>query len=251
MLCSNGIAANSRKTWEALKSKHPHSPPLTIPMDHLSQSSPNILSADFDILSIIHYFPKDAVCVPSRLRIQHILDALEATLPNSVTKVLLSVANLLASGKVSAEITIHLAGESLIVIAINKSKDPNCDVRTIAMGEVMCRLTSRCLCAMVKNKAADYFSQQQLEVKLIHSLRACVDHHWNHDDFVVLKVDLCNACNNVLRQAAYSINATPISLISFPGCRGALVITQNFDIHWAACHPSQVCSKVIHFYSLS
>ena len=52
---------------------------------------------------------------------------------------------------------------------------------------------------------------------------------------------------------SYWSNATPISLSSFPGCCGAMDITQNFGIHWAACHPLQVCSKVIHlapFYSL-
>ena len=95
-----------------------------------------------------------------------------------------------------------------LLIAINKSKAPDCDVRPIAIGEVLRRLTSRCLCAMVKSKAADYFSPHQLGVAcpggaetMVHSLRACVDRHWEDDDFVVLKVDLRNAFNNVSRQA--------------------------------------------------
>ena len=36
---------------------------------------------------------------------------------------------------------------------------------------------------------------------MVHSLRAYVDHHWEDDDFVVLKVDLHNAFNNASRQA--------------------------------------------------
>ena len=94
------------------------------------------------------------------------------------------------------------------LIAVNKSKAPDCDVRPIAIGEVLRRLTSRCLCAMVKCKGADYFSPHQLGVAcpggaetMVHSLRACVDRHWEDDDFVVLKVDLRNAFNNVSRQA--------------------------------------------------
>ena len=112
---------------------------------------------------------------------------------------------------------------------------------------------------MVKSKAADYFSPHQLGVAcpggaetMIHSLCACVDHHWNNDDFVVLKVDLRNAFHNL--DKPYWTNATPISLSSFPGHHGAMVITQNFGIQWAVCHPPQECSKVIHlapFYSLS
>ena len=191
MLCSNSIAANTSKTWEALKSKHPHSPPPTIPMDPLSQSSLNILPADFNIFSIIHSFSKDTACGPSGFIIQHILDALEATLSTSLVKVLLSDCN------------------TYSLIAINKFKTPNCDVRPIAIGEVLRQLTSRCLCTTVKSKATDYFSPHQLGIActgeaetMIHSLRACVDRHWYDDDFVVLKVDLRNAFNNVSRQVA-------------------------------------------------
>ena len=46
----------------------------------------------------------------------------------------------------------------------------------------------------------------------------------------------------------YSINATPISLSSFPGCHGATAILPIFCIHSAVCHPPQVCSKVIQLH---
>ncbi|KAL5506287.1 hypothetical protein EMCRGX_G007900 [Ephydatia muelleri] len=107
--------------------------------------------------------------------------ALEATLPTSLVKVLLSVEDLLASGKVPAEIATHLAGGSLI--AINKSKAPDCDIRPIAIDKL------------------------------------------------------------------YSINATPISPSSFPGCLEATAIPPIFGIHLAVCHPPQVCSKAINIYN--
>ena len=48
---------------------------------------------------------------------------------------------MLDSGKVLAVIATHLAGGSLI--AINKSKDFDCDVRPIAIGKVLCHLTDQ------------------------------------------------------------------------------------------------------------
>ena len=37
--------------------------------------------------------------------------------------------------------------------------------------------------------------------KVVHSLRACMDKHWEDDDFAVVKVDMRNAFNLVSRQA--------------------------------------------------
>ena len=35
--------------------------------------------------------------------------------------------------------------------------------------------------------------------KVVHGLRACMDKHWEDDDFAVVKVDMCNAFNLVSR----------------------------------------------------
>ena len=68
------------------------------------------------------------------------------------------------------------------------------------------RFTSKCLCAVVKSKASEYFSPYQYGVvcpsgveKIIHSLRSCIDDHWFDEDFTVAKVDLSNAFNLVSR----------------------------------------------------
>ena len=82
------------------------------------------------------------------------------------------------------------------------------DIRPIAVGEALRRLTGKCLCAVLKSKASEFFAPFQLGVacpagaeKVIHGLRHCIEEHWEEEDFVVLKIDMCNAFNLVSRQA--------------------------------------------------
>ena len=58
------------------------------------------------------------------------------------------------------------------------------------------RLTRKCLCALVKLKASDFFEPLQFGVaclrgseKIIHGIRSCVQKHWGDVDFAVLKID--------------------------------------------------------------
>ena len=87
-----------------------------------------------------------------------------------------------------------MAGGSLT--ALSKLK-PGCapDIRPIAVGEVLRRLTGKCLCAVIKRRVVDFLSpysfvwlalwvQKRLFTELSPS--ACVDMHWNDMDFCVL-----------------------------------------------------------------
>ena len=102
------------------------------------------------------------------------------------------------------------------MIALNKNKE-DCppDIRPIAVGETIRRLTGKCMCALVKDKASEFFQPLQLGVachagaeKVAHALRRCIDEHWMDKDFVVLKVDMRNAFNIVSRQAVLDECAT-------------------------------------------
>eukprot|EP00731_Ephydatia_muelleri_P017009 Em0010g107a len=69
-------------------------------------------------------------------------------------------------------------------------------------------LKGKCLCAVQKSKASEFFAPFQFGVacpagaeKVIHGLRHCIEEHWEEEDFVVLKIDMCNAFNLVSRQA--------------------------------------------------
>ena len=101
--------------------------------------------------------------------------------------------NKLASGSALPEIAEYLAGATVIAL----KKPMGNDICPIAVGEVLRRLTSKCLCAIVKSKGSEYFIPYQYCVvcpggveKIIHSLHSCFDDHWFDEDFTVAKVYL-------------------------------------------------------------
>eukprot|EP00731_Ephydatia_muelleri_P023064 Em0015g647a len=60
------------------------------------------------------------------------------------------------------------------------------------------------MCAMVKDKAAEFFSPRQMGLacrtgaeKVTHALRQYIEEHWMDEDFVTFKVDMKNAFNIV------------------------------------------------------
>eukprot|EP00731_Ephydatia_muelleri_P034186 Em0050g4a len=204
VLTSSGIAADNEHTFQLLLDKHPHGPALVLPASEATEN--NIVPLDFDIQSVLRSFPKASACGPSGLRIQHLLDASEVPLPTGIGASLREVVNLLASGRAPVGVAKFLAGGSLIALVKNKPDSPP-DVRPIAVGEVLRRLASKCLCRLSKAKAAEFFEGHQVGVAcpggselIVHGLRDCIESHWNDEDFVVLKIDFQNAFNMVSRQ---------------------------------------------------
>eukprot|EP00731_Ephydatia_muelleri_P007578 Em0003g1826a len=103
------------------------------------------------------------------------------------------------------------------------------DIRPIAVGESLRRLTGKCICALVKDKASDLFQPLQLGVacssgseKIIHGLRKSIEDYWMEEDIVVFKIDMQNAFNLVSRQAVLDEYATsfPEILPSVTWCYG-------------------------------
>ena len=77
-----------------------------------------------------------------------------------ILQLLRKVINILASGIAPADVSIFLAGGNFT--ALQKS-EPDCplDVRPIAVGEALCCLVWKCLCSMLKDKAAEFFDPLQ------------------------------------------------------------------------------------------
>ena len=96
---------------------------------------------------------------PSGLRAQHLLDAVCGAEQGATLHALESVVNILASGKGPRSLSMHLAGASLVALA-----KENGDVRPIAVGEVLRRLTSKCLCSAVRSDAQRFFGSLQVGV---------------------------------------------------------------------------------------
>eukprot|EP00731_Ephydatia_muelleri_P034760 Em0075g13a len=160
---------------------------------------------DFNVLSILRSFSKASAAGPTGLRIQHLLDVAEVPVPTSICSLLRGVINLLASGQAPAAISQYMVGGSLV--ALRKGTQ---DIRPIAVGESLRRLTSKCLCSLIKEDASAFFQPFQFGValpqgceKVIHGLRRCLDYHWHDSEFVCLKVDMKNAFNLVSRQSLF------------------------------------------------
>eukprot|EP00731_Ephydatia_muelleri_P034398 Em0058g4a len=121
-------------------------------------------------------------------------------------------------GKAPPMVARFLAGGTLIALTKLKDGSPPQIIRPIAVGESLRRLTGKCICALIKDKASDLFQPLQLGVacstgseKIIHGLRNSIEDHWMEEDFVVFKIDMQNAFNLVSRQAVLDECAT-----SFP-----------------------------------
>ena len=157
----------------AFESKTPQRPSPFTPCYSLCTS---YIEQDFHILSILHSIPKDTAAGPSGLRVQHLLDVASIPLPTPICSLLLQVVNVLISEKAPLSIARFFAGARLI--ALNKIKE-GCppDVRPIAMGEPLRRLAGKCVCAILKERVADFFYPLQYGVacqagaeKVIHRL---------------------------------------------------------------------------------
>eukprot|EP00731_Ephydatia_muelleri_P012339 Em0006g1233a len=189
-LVSPGIAPNTQEVWNSLQQKHPKGAQPSLP----TSSSPpvtHVLPQDFNILSVLHSFPKGTACVPSGLRIQHLLDSAQIHLSVPLCSSLRGVVDILASGRAPISVSKFLAGGSLTALVKNKEGRP-LDIRPIAVGEALRRLTGKCLCIITKPKATDFFAPLQYGVactagaeKVIHGVRSCIKEHWIDDNFTV------------------------------------------------------------------
>ena len=178
-LVSPGVASNTPEVWDLLRQKHPRGPHPSLPV---SSSPPvnHVLPHDFNILSVLHSFPKGTVCGPSGLRIQHLLDAAQVHLPIPICPSLRGVVDILASGRAPVSVSKFLAGGSLTALVKNKEGRP-LDIRPIVVGEALRRLTGKCLCIITKPKASDFFTPFQYGVacpagaeKVIHGVRSSI-----------------------------------------------------------------------------
>ncbi|KAL5488731.1 hypothetical protein EMCRGX_G017716 [Ephydatia muelleri] len=171
----------------------------------LSGDHINTRPADVLVQDASHNLPTfEEVCQLNNPTLRYMVEALHA--PKGIV-------NLLASEKVPVPVATFLAGGRLI--ALNKDEGNPPDVRPIAVGETLRRLTGKCICAILRDKISSLFQPSQFGVackagaeKIVHSLRKCSEENWFGGDFVVFKVDMSNAFNMVSKQAVMDQCAT-------------------------------------------
>ena len=91
---------------------------------------------------------------------QHLIDAAEVHMQTPVLHSLRAVIDLLVSGRAPAEVAVFLASGNLT--ALNKPAPG--DIQPIAVGESIRRLTGKCLCVALKERAASLIEPFQFGI---------------------------------------------------------------------------------------
>ena len=156
-----------------------------------------------DVARAIRSFSRGSAAGPSGLRGDHQQEALASCHGDELTVHLAEVVKLLVRGEALPDIAPHLAGAALH--ALPKGAD---DVRPIAVGETLRRLTAKCLCYDVREPAKEWLCPLQVGVAtrngteaIVHTVRRWVQRHAGQPDHVLLKIDFSNAFNTVDRAA--------------------------------------------------
>ena len=110
---------------------------------------------------------------------------------------------LLAQGRAPSFVAPVLAGAGLVALP-----KPSGGVRPIAVGEILRRLTGKCLMSLVQQQARTYFWPAQVGVavkggaeKAVHTVRTWTQRHAGSATKVLVKLDFANAFNCVSREA--------------------------------------------------
>ena len=150
---------------------HPEQPAVSVNASALPLAQE--VSPD-EVAKALRAFPVDTAPGPSGLRIQHLREARQPGETLALVEQLAAVVNLLARGLAHPSAAPVLAGASLVAVP-----KPKGGIRPIAIGEVLRRLTGKCLMAAVRDEARACLWPAQLGVGVpagaeiaVHTVRA-------------------------------------------------------------------------------
>jgi ubiquitin len=194
------LAPKDAASRDSLASKHP---PLARSVTTEALSDPWEPIGSSVVASSVRSFARGTSPGTLGLRAEYLRDYIEQHTAGGTLALLTRVVNHFAQGLLPEAVHPCFAGASLSAL---RKKDGS--LRPIAAGEVLRRLTSKCLCAVVKDDAAAKFAPHQYGVaakcgteRVIHKTRQTFRRHAMDADFVVFKVDMTNAFNQVSRAA--------------------------------------------------
>ena len=204
-LTSDGLAISSSEVISEMLNKHPQAPPPSLPTDPLPSLTKLPVSA---IMRGVKSFPCGSAPGRSGFRPSHLREAVGCPSPdraNSVLSSLTRFTNLLAAGQSPSFVLPHLCGASLF--AVRKKCG---GFRPIAVGEVLRRLTSKCLANAARHSAFSSLTPLQLGVcvkggceAIIHAAShlmssSSINQRWT------LLLDFSNAFNCINREAMFA-----------------------------------------------
>ena len=239
-LSSGGLANVTSEVLEEMLAKLPKAPPPTIPPDP-TPHPPTI--SEQEVLKALKSFPSASAPGPSGLRPNHLKEAIFCPSPDGaaqITRALLEVVRLLCAGRAPVEVVPHLCGATLL-----PCQKKGGGLRPIAVGEVLRRLTSKCLSHAVQSEAYSTLTPLQVGVGVkggceanVHSVsKVLEDPSISPDDSWTLLLDFSNAFNNIDRGCMFEeIRAHIPSLAPWTeSCYGAQPILHLDDEHILSC----------------
>ena len=215
-LSSQGVAGfDDDSAYNELLNRHPSSP---CPDTDVMSSDPALTVDESMVLSCLRAFPKGTSPGASKLRAQHLLDAIAGSTAPASRDCLLSLTSLmnyLISGKAPSCLAPWVCGAPLT--ALVKKGGGVCP---IAVGEVIRRLASRLCCLAVRPSLPSVFLPYgQVGVGIsggletaIHVTRRYIFQHASDSTLALLKIDMKNAFNECSRSAFFNRVA-----VDFPG----------------------------------
>ena len=253
-----GLCPETPEAADALRELHPGQPAVAV--DTAALPLAQEVSPD-EVAKALRAFPADTAPGPSGLRVQHLREARQPGETLALMEQLAAVVSLLARGQACAAAAPVLAGAALVAVP-----KPKGGVRPIAIGEVVRRLTGKCLMTAVREEAQAFLWPAQLGVGVpagaeiaIHVVRAWLSRQQSAGHRkVLLKLDFRNAFNCLSRRAMLAtviasfpwldllFGATPsplaCSLVApAPSCRPA---ASSRAIRLARCFLLLLCSPL-------
>ena len=182
ILTSLGLAPATEETAEKLASKHP-TRSSALPEGNLNEETISLSMQLF--LHSIQKSQRGSGCGPSGWRYEHLQVLVSDA---AIARYLHAVCSCIASGEIPKSISTLLS--SACLVALPKL---NGDVRLIAIGEVLRRITAKSICLQLKDQLSEYFSLIQHGVAtkggadlLVHHVLLLLE---ENKDWVVLKTD--------------------------------------------------------------
>ncbi len=234
-LTSSGLAQASTEVLAEMLAKHPQNDPPQLP-SHPVPTPIQINEAE--VVKALRSFPKGTAPGPSCLRAIHLKEAVFCPSPdraNIALQALTKVINLLCSGQAPAEVVPHLCGARLFA-----SKKKGGGLRPIAVGEVLRRLTSKCISRSVQAEAFRALTPLQVGVgvpagceAIVHAVNSLLEDPNIHPGGKwTLLLDFRNAFNSVNREKMFEeVRARIPSLSAWLECCYGAQPLLHFDNH--------------------
>ena len=158
-LTSVGLAQASPEIFAKMLVKYPQGDLPLIPQDPFPAP---VKINEAEVVKALRSFPTGTAPGPSALRANHLKEAVFCPSPDrayTTLQVLSRVINLLCSGQVPSDVVPHLCGAILFAC-----KKKGGGLRPIAVGEVLRRMTSKCISRAVQGEAFKALTPLQVGV---------------------------------------------------------------------------------------